>query len=374
MLRNGGVEDNPGFELVVHPPLGKQLIAIGECAVRLQRAAGGSSAALAGVLRVLLIIRVGPPAHPLHAARRRSPGVLLICDGALARPVADGHARRLRGAVRRSPRSPRCVCDRDDVRARMAARRRRGPDRRLPATARGSACAGGASATGVLLGLGCAVKWSGVYWIVAFARAHRDLGPHGPPRRRRAAAVGRARSCATSRPPCGRWRCVPVLVYLADWWAWFASETGIDRNVVGYRARTARPGRSVGVRPDALRSLWYYSGQVLDFHAGLTDAAGGAAPVGVQAVDVADGAAADALLLRVRRRASRAAATDDCVSAVMLIGTPALWWPALPVLGVGAVAGGHPARLALRRRARRLRRRASCRGSPTSTGRCTSST
>ncbi|MDT7612874.1 MAG: dolichyl-phosphate-mannose-protein mannosyltransferase, partial [Pseudonocardiales bacterium] len=30
MLRNGGVEDNPGFELVVHPPLAKQLIALGE--------------------------------------------------------------------------------------------------------------------------------------------------------------------------------------------------------------------------------------------------------------------------------------------------------------------------------------------------------
>ncbi|MGH3615514.1 MAG: dolichyl-phosphate-mannose--protein mannosyltransferase, partial [Pseudonocardia sp.] len=29
MLRNGGVEDNPGYELVVHPPLGKQLIALG---------------------------------------------------------------------------------------------------------------------------------------------------------------------------------------------------------------------------------------------------------------------------------------------------------------------------------------------------------
>ena len=37
MLRNGGVEDNPGFELVVHPPLGKQLIAIGEADVRLRR-------------------------------------------------------------------------------------------------------------------------------------------------------------------------------------------------------------------------------------------------------------------------------------------------------------------------------------------------
>ena len=30
MLHNSGVEDNPGFGLVVHPPLGKQLIAIGE--------------------------------------------------------------------------------------------------------------------------------------------------------------------------------------------------------------------------------------------------------------------------------------------------------------------------------------------------------
>ena len=30
MLFNSGVEDNPGFGLVVHPPLGKMLIALGE--------------------------------------------------------------------------------------------------------------------------------------------------------------------------------------------------------------------------------------------------------------------------------------------------------------------------------------------------------
>src|ERR1700742_2948263 len=29
-LHNHGVEDNPGFGLVVHPPVGKQLIALGE--------------------------------------------------------------------------------------------------------------------------------------------------------------------------------------------------------------------------------------------------------------------------------------------------------------------------------------------------------
>src|SRR5207245_11667630 len=30
MLRNGGYEDNPGYELTVHPPVGKYLIAVGE--------------------------------------------------------------------------------------------------------------------------------------------------------------------------------------------------------------------------------------------------------------------------------------------------------------------------------------------------------
>jgi hypothetical protein len=33
MLGNHGVEDNPGYGLVVHPPVGKQLIAVGEAGV-----------------------------------------------------------------------------------------------------------------------------------------------------------------------------------------------------------------------------------------------------------------------------------------------------------------------------------------------------
>ena len=70
MLRNGGVEDNPGYELVVHPPLGKQLIAIGECALRLRRLRLARRGRVSGALTVLLIVRVGAPADPLHAARR----------------------------------------------------------------------------------------------------------------------------------------------------------------------------------------------------------------------------------------------------------------------------------------------------------------
>src|SRR4051794_41908892 len=65
LLHNHGVEDNPGYGLVVHPPVGKQLIALGEAPFgynglgwRVSRAAGG------GIL-VLLVIGIGRAGRPL---------------------------------------------------------------------------------------------------------------------------------------------------------------------------------------------------------------------------------------------------------------------------------------------------------------------
>jgi len=79
-LRNGGYEDNPAYELTVHPPFGKQLIAIGEWLFGYNAWGWRFTAALCGALMILMIIRI---------ARRLTrstllggiAGVLLICDG-----------------------------------------------------------------------------------------------------------------------------------------------------------------------------------------------------------------------------------------------------------------------------------------------------
>jgi len=58
MLRNGGYEDNPAYELTVHPPLSKQLIAAGEWLFGYNGWGWRFTAALAGALMILLIVRI----------------------------------------------------------------------------------------------------------------------------------------------------------------------------------------------------------------------------------------------------------------------------------------------------------------------------
>lgn len=324
ILRNGGFEDNPGYELVVHPPLGKQLIALGELLFGYDSFGWRASVAFAGTLTVLLVV---------CAARRLTrstllggvAGVLLACDGLShvqsRMAMLDGFLALFVAAAFAA-----LLCDRDDVRTRMArvlvegrvVESRFGP--RLGVR-------WWRLAAGVLLGLACAIKWSGVYWLVAFAL----LTLLWDATARRAAGVARPWLGTLRRdlpPAAWAFGAVPVLAYLASWWGWFRSETAIDRHVVGRRVGTDGPFAFV---PDALRSLWYYSGRVLEFHAGLTTQSSGQHPWESKPWTWP---------MSLRPMLYYYASGDDvtgcggpdCISAVLLVGTPALWWPALVVL------------------------------------------
>jgi dolichyl-phosphate-mannose-protein mannosyltransferase len=324
MLRNGGVEDNAGYELVVHPPLGKQLIALGELVMGYNGWGWRVSAALAGTLCVLLIVRI------VRRMTRSTllggiAGVLLIADGV-------SHVQSRIGmldiflALFVLAAFGCLVIDREQVQQRLATVIR---EHRVTDTDFGPrfGVRWWRFAAGVLLGLACGVKWSGVYYVAAFAAMSLlwDACARHCAGVRRPWAGSLVRDLA---PASWALAVVPVGAYLATWWAWFSSETATDRHAVGHQIGT---GGAFSFVPDALRSLWYYSGAVLRFHEGLLTPAQPhpweskpwSWPMGLRPM----------LYYYQSGAAAPGCGRQDCVSAVMLIGTPALWWLVLPVLG-----------------------------------------
>lgn len=322
VLHNHGVEDNPGFGLVVHPPLGKQLIATGEALFGYTGVGWRFTGALLGVVLVVLVTRI---------VRRISrstlvggiAGVLVICDGvsfvtartALLDGTLTFFVVAAFGAL---------IVDRDQVRQRMHV----------------ALCEGRAAATlwgprlgvrwwrflaGVMLGLACATKWSGLYFVVFFGAMSLAFD------------VAARRQYQVTRPWAGTWgrdllptgyalAIVPVCVYLASYAPWFASETAIDRHEVGL---TIGP-RSIVPLPDAVRSLWHYTAKAFQFHAGLTNAAGNYHPW--ESKPWAWPMSLRPVLYAIDQQNVAGCGAQSCVKAEMLVGTPAMWWLAVPVL------------------------------------------
>ncbi|MFC7612897.1 dolichyl-phosphate-mannose--protein mannosyltransferase [Actinokineospora soli] len=320
MLRNGGFEDNPGYELTVHPPLGKSLIAIGEFLFGYNGWGWRFTAALAGALMIVMVVRI---------ARRLTrstllgavAGVLLIADGVSHLQSRMGMLDAFIAFFVLAAFGCLLV-DRDQVRARLATAISEGWATESPYGPR-LGVRWWRLACGVMLGLACGVKWSGLYYIVAFglltvlfdATARRAAGVRKP-------FVG---SLVRDVLP-GLWALVvvAVLVYLGTWWAWFGGETSLDRHLV---ATTGTDPWSIA--KGALGSLFNYHEHVLNFHANLVTKPGEAHPWESKPWTWPMGLRP---MLYYYEGGTTGCGETNCVSATMLVGTPALWWLALPMI------------------------------------------
>lgn len=327
VLTGGWIEDNPGYGLVVHPPVGKQLIAVGEALFGYNGWGWRFASAVAGTVLILLVVRI------VRRMTRSTligalAGVLLIADGVTFVSSRIGMLDIFL-AVFVVAALGCLVVDRDEVRRRMA--RVRSEDR-IGDSAWGPRLGvrWWRFGAGVMLGLACGTKWSGLYFVVAFgllsvafdAAARRAYGVQRPWLGVGIRDVGPALYALVL---------VPIGVYLSTYWAWFASETGVDRHVVGTKIGT---GGTFSFVPEALRSLWYYSAEVLQFHEGLTNSAGNhhpweskpwTWPMGLRPM----------LYYFADSETISGCGGPSCVKAVMLVGTPAMWWLALPMLAWG---------------------------------------
>jgi dolichyl-phosphate-mannose-protein mannosyltransferase len=245
-----------GGEFVVHPPFGKILIAGGEWAFGLTPFGWRFATAAAGSLAVLVLARTARRVTRSTALGCVA-GLLLALDGlelvmsrtALLDIFVMFWVLAAFGAL---------VADRDRTRAVLA----------------DAAVAGRAGAprlgvrwwrlaAGVCLGLACASKWNGIWYVPAFAAltlawdigARRAAG-YADRRRPRAAARGAAALV-------GALVVVPALTYLATWSGWFATGGGYDRHWA------AQHGIHTPVISE-LVSLFEYHKAMLAFNTGLT--------------------------------------------------------------------------------------------------------
>lgn len=111
-------------------------------------------------------------------------------------------------------------------------------------------------------------------------------------------------------------------VYIASWWPWFASTQSYGRTWA-----QDNPGEGLLWLPESLRSLAHYHGQMLNFHEGLDDEHNYMSnPWG--------------WLVQWRPTAfffedvpEAACGAERCVSAITSLGNPLIWWAGVIALG-----------------------------------------
>jgi dolichyl-phosphate-mannose-protein mannosyltransferase len=315
---------------VVHPPVGKYVIGLGELIFGFNPFGWRFMTALLGTLSILILCRVGRRIFRSTFLGCLA-GALMAVDGlafVMARTsLLDGvlmfFVLAAFGCL---------VVDRDKAREKLAAA--------LPTDADGLVRPDAHIAettrfgwrpwrwlAGLMLGLAIGTKWNGLYILAAFCvmAVLWDVGS-------RKVAGARHPYEAVLKRDLGLafLATVPVAIvtYLVSWIGWILSPT--DGTGGYYRNWAVTDGKNSDwswLFPDWWRSLWHYEHQVYEFHVGLHS------PHTYQSNPwswIVDGRPVSFFYESpaAGKDGCPVDATEKCAREVLAIGTPLLWWAA----------------------------------------------
>ena len=316
-----------GGDFIVHPPVGKWMIALGDQLWGLMPFGTAVSpegwrvaSALAGVFSVLILVRL---------ATRMTRSILLGCTAGLILALDGLHFTLSRIAMVDIFLTlwilagfACLVIDRDKTRERLV---------RLAETGVDTAMVGALGmrwwrlAAGLCFGLAIGTKWSALFFVAAFGllTVAWDYG---------------ARRSVGQRRPFGRWLgydAIPAflqtvvvagIVYLVSWTGWLITGGGYNRQYAAGMAPDWVPG-FLAKPIEALWSLADYHGRMMNFHENLTsDHTYISAPwewliMRTPVMFHYDGQAVGC-------------GEGQCVTSVVSIGTPIVWWVSIIALVV----------------------------------------
>lgn len=320
----------PSADYVVHPPVGKWMLAFG-----LDLGGGATnpwawriSSAVVGIVAVVLVVRI---ARRLFASTAMGlvAGLLLAVDG-----EAIVHSRT--GLLDQFLMFWVLVAfgclllDREQARRRLADR--------VAAVVDAGGVVGMYGprlgwrwwrfAAAVSLGLACGVKWSGLYFLALFAvlsvlwdaTARRTVGVR---RWWEDALLVDAVPAALVMIPTA------VLTYVATWATWFATPGAYMRQWA-----VENPGLGAQWLPPALRSWWEYHLKMWDFHNNLTaEHAYAAHPLGW----IVQWRPTSFYWEKYALGQEGCTATEGCARAITSLGNPLLWWLAAAAIVLALV-------------------------------------
>ncbi|MFI0433859.1 MAG: dolichyl-phosphate-mannose--protein mannosyltransferase, partial [Candidatus Nanopelagicales bacterium] len=307
-----------GPEYVVHPPLGKWVIAAGEAVFGATPTGWRVGVLVCGLIAVVLMARI------VRRLLRSNlwgtvAGLFMALDGlaiVLSRTAVLDNVLMLCvlaafGAL---------LLDRDRVRRRVLASLTSGSD---PTDPDAWDPVGGPRlglvrpwrlVAAVMLGLACGVKWSGLWFVVAFGLL-TVLWDYGLRRTVSARHPWRTTLFADAAPTALMWLVVIVAVYLATWTGWFLTDNGYYRD---WATTDATAAADPSWLPPALRSLVHYHLEALRFHTNLTSPHSyGANPWGWPF---------QARPTSFYYETTEPCGADKCAAEVLALGNPLIWW------------------------------------------------